>query len=123
MGYRRWDPSLALAPHVESFWIQESPPAGADVVPTRVVPTGRIGLVVEYGDPFLQVGPEGERPCPALALSGQMTGPRSFRASGRTGLLLVNFHPWATGFFGPSEELVERMVDLSDVVGAAAGAS
>ena len=121
MGYRKWKPSERLAPYVESYWLQESAATDA-AAPTRVLPTGRADLVLEFGDPFVHVSDCGvESVCPALTLTGQLTRATSFRATGRTGLLLVNFHPWATHFFGPAADLTDEVVDLSSIIGDARG--
>ncbi len=118
MAYGAWQPGAPLASWVESIWIQESPATGEPCEPTRLLPTGRADLVVSYGDPFVEVCDDGhERTCPRFALTGVSARASTLRATGRTGLVLVQFHPWAAAYFGSAKALTGLRVDAGAVVG------
>ena len=116
-------PPARLAPFVQSLWIQEEPatPAGETVEPTVLLPVGHASLVLEYGDPYEELALDGTwRRLMPVVLAGPFTRPVRVRATGRTGLVIVPFHPWgASAFFGPQEESGERFTDLADALSPA----
>lgn len=114
-------PDRRLAPFVESLWIQEEPAADPTLAPTVLLPVGRAALVVEYGDPFEELDARGSAArLPAALLAGQRDAPARVRATGRTGLVLVNFRPsGAAALLGPQDDTAGRHVDLAALVGAA----
>ncbi|HJS73045.1 MAG TPA: DUF6597 domain-containing transcriptional factor, partial [Vicinamibacteria bacterium] len=117
--YRRILPSPELRPFVESFWIQEHlvPPLGTDR-PTRVLPVGVMGLLFHYEDPFLDATSGRNDRLPRVTVTGQRTRPIDVRATGKTGILLVTFHPWGASAFLPGSmaELTDRATDLADLL-------
>jgi AraC-like DNA-binding protein len=118
MTYSKWTPDHRLAPFVENIWIQENPADREPVAPTRILPVGRIDMVVQFGDPFVLVDGDRETSMPALHLTGQRTRTMTVRATGRTGIVLVNFRPWGgSAFFGPLDEHIDTSPDLGDFVG------
>jgi len=104
---------------VESFWIQEHLVASsATERPTRVLPAGMMGLLFHYEDPFVDVSAGAGVPLPRATITGQRTRPIDVRALGKTGILLVTFHPWGASAFLPGSmmELADRATDLADVL-------
>jgi AraC-like DNA-binding protein len=121
MGYTILQPDARLAPFVESLWVQELPanaPGDPEGV-THILPVGRTELVIDFGDPFVCLRGESDETLPSQVYLGQRTRPISVRGTGRTGLVIVSFHPWAASFFGPADELSDRVTSLSDLVDAA----
>ena len=117
MGYTILQPDARLAPFVESLWVQELPAdAPNSEVTTHILPVGRTELVIDFGDPFLRVGLEGEDVIPTQVYLGQRTRPMAVRGTGRTGLVIVSFYPWAASFFGPADVLADRGTVLSDLI-------
>ncbi len=116
-------PAARLAPFVQSLWIQEEPatPAGEWVEPTVLLPVGYAALVLDHGEPFEELAPDGTvRRLAPLALAGPFTRPVRVRATGRTALVIVAFRPWgANAFFGPQAECAERFVELDLLLPAA----
>jgi hypothetical protein len=115
-------PDPRLAPFVESLWIQDEPALEVEVEPTTLLPAGRAALVLEYGDPFEEVRPDGSRRRLApLLLCAQRAEPARVAAGGRTGLVIVNFRPFgAAAFLGPQGEHAGELVDAGALVSARA---
>lgn len=63
---------------------------------TRLMPALKCDLVIRYGDPFIHHTESGDVISPAVAWHGIRTRVREVSATGRTGLMIVNFKPWAT---------------------------
>ena len=61
VGYAVLAPDPRLAPLVESLWVQDEPALEEEVEPTTILPAGRAALVLEYGDPFVEVRADGTR--------------------------------------------------------------
>lgn len=119
--YERFAPSDRLRPFVESLWVQAAgrEAAGARQAPTRVLPSGAAELLLYLGDPFVRLTGRGRLPEPAFALAGQRTRAVRVQATGRTGIVIVRFHPWgAAAFFAPPMgSLQDRTVPVADLVG------
>ena len=100
-----------LAPWVDSIWLQECPAPGG-VVSTVVLPAARCEVIIRYGDPYVHL----ESPpviVPPASFHGLRLRSIRVAATGCTGLLIVNFRPWAASqLFGPAASLVDGMVDL-----------
>ena len=117
MAYLELQPVPALAPFLEALWVQEAPADDEPSRPTRIVPTGRPDLVVQFGDPFVEVRPDGERRLAPVHVSGIRTRPQLVRASGRTGLVIVVFRPWGlAALVRGVDELTDRVEDLEHFV-------
>lgn len=117
--YQRILPGEALQPFIESFWIQEHlvAPLGTER-PTRVLPGGMMSLLFHYEEPFVDVSAGGRETLPRATITGQRTRPIDVRALGKTGILLVTFHPWGASAFLPGSmmDLADRATDLADVL-------
>jgi methylphosphotriester-DNA--protein-cysteine methyltransferase len=118
VSYAVLAPHPALAPFVESLWIQDEPALEEEVEPTTLLPAGRAALVLEFGDPFEEVRPDGARRRHGpLQLCAQRTEPARVAACGRTGLVIVNFRPFgAAAFLGPQGEHAGALVDARALV-------
>jgi AraC-like DNA-binding protein len=86
----------------------------------RVLPTGRLQLVVHLDRRYGIVGPRGVEPCPALVLSGQYTRPYVIEAPASPSTVLgVEFTPegaWRV-LRRPLHDLGGIDVDLGDLLG------
>lgn len=120
MLYRIERPEARLEGRVHGIWVQEdlSPAAPMQECPTRVLPTGNAVLGIYYGDPFFIVD-KGLQELPRVCLHGPTTKPIDVMASGRTGVLLVHFRPWAAAdfFHRSASDLTDRWCDLGLLVG------
>jgi len=125
--YHRFSPAPALAPWLSHLWVQDAPRGGPGTVvpPTTVVPTGRVEIIVRYGDPFIHLDDEGAVTLPPVCLLGPRTRPVLAAATGTTGLVIAALHPWAAGALLGDDvaELTDRFVDLADRFGRVAAAS
>ncbi len=114
MTYRRFAPHPALSHLVEYLWVQESLECCDDVPPTTVLPVGRMELLVHFWEPFLRLTDDRGQEMPMSFVLGQRTRPIKVRASGRTGLIIVGFQPWAGEALlrGGAVEIVDDAVPL-----------
>lgn len=111
----------SLRPFVESLWIQEAPTkVGGKRDTTLVLPTGSPELILFYGDPFVRMVGSAPMREPTLAFGGQRTGPLRVAATGKTGILIVRFHPWGAAplLRQPMASLRDRCVALDDLTDA-----
>ena len=99
--YYAFAPIPPLAHLIEEIWVQEGgvdPDASPDESgSTAILPAARADLVLNWGDPFFELRAEGEIPIPRAAIIGPRTERWEVRGSGRCGLIIVCFHPWAGG--------------------------
>jgi AraC-like DNA-binding protein len=77
-----------------------------------------MGLLFHYEDPFVEVSSGRSDPLPTVTINGQRTRPIDVRATGKTGIVIVSFHPWGASAFLPGSmmELTDRMTDLGDIL-------
>jgi AraC-like DNA-binding protein len=77
-----------------------------------------MGLLFHYEDPFLDATNGRSDRLPRVTITGQRTRPIDVRATGKTGILLVTFHPWGASAFLPGSmmELTDRGTDLADLL-------
>ncbi|MGQ0553009.1 MAG: AraC family transcriptional regulator [Planctomycetota bacterium] len=132
MDYRESLPPTDLRPWIRRFWSLASNGGDASAGPSadqpveRVVPDGRMEIVVHLGDAFSEWRPGasgGElRPQPRALLAGQLAAPL-FLVPGRSiDLFAIRFEPWGVAsLLGiEAEELSGRIVALDQVLGSAA---
>lgn len=114
--YRRLRPGRALADVVEDVWLQASPPTPG-AVPTRVLPGGRVDLVLNYADPFVSLTGDAPQVMPRAHVVGQRFRPLLLGATGQTDLLVLRFTPWgAAGVFGGDlKAMAGQVVNLEDI--------
>ena len=134
MHYGESLPPPDLALHVRRFWSLRDEPERWSATPTRpverVIPDGRMELVVHLGDRFSEVAHDrvAERlHAPRLQaralLAGQIAGPLFLQPGRAIDLFAIRFEPWgAAALLGvDAAALAGRIVPLDDVAGAAAG--
>lgn len=93
--YRRLKVPVRYRYWVDSIWLQDAE-ATPGAPATRLMPALKCDLVIRYGDPFIHHTDCGDIISPAVAWHGIRTRVREVSATGRTGLMIVNFKPWAT---------------------------
>lgn len=83
------------------------------------MPHGAVELIVNYGDPFFARKGNAWAIEPQVSVVGPRTRAVEVRASGRTGLIIVRFQPWAANLWRatPLSELRDRNVSLEEVLG------
>lgn len=120
MRYEIRRPRPSLESYIESLWIQEDSRNATleNYQPTRVVPRGAVELLFHYRDPYVHVGEGRRQREPVFYISGQKTRPIDVSATGQTGIVIVNFHPWgAAPFFEfPLDELTDSLVEMDLVM-------
>jgi len=116
--YRRFVPSPALGRYAEAIWVQHSVPT-PDALPTTVLPSGRIDLVLHYGDRFARIADGTREPLPRAQAVGQQQRPLVVQALGTTGIVIVRLKPWgASALFGADLGATSnRIIDLEQVWG------
>jgi AraC-like DNA-binding protein len=120
--HTEWQPSPGdpLAWAVERAWDFEGMAAHPQ---ERVFPNGRIELIIQLDDRYLDVLPEGVRLTPVACVTGIQSGPIVVRAPRRPVRVLgVRLHPvgaWVV-LGHPLHELTDRTSDLDDLLGRAA---
>jgi len=133
MHYDESLPPPDLAVDVRRFWSLSDAPQGSGRAPPRpverVIPDGRMELIVHFGDRFAEVAHDraagrfhSARPQPRALLAGQIAGPLFLQPGRAIDLFAIRFEPWgASALLGvDAAALAERIVPLDDVVGAAA---
>ena len=93
MTYKRIKPKPALSDLVEYFGIQTSNELSDSV--THVLPTNQHDLLIHFADPFFHHEESAIVTEPFAHLCGQRTRPYKVSASGRTGIVICSFYPWA----------------------------
>ena len=120
MDYREARPSPHLRAHVRRYWgLSHAAPDGARGL-ERVVPDGRMELIVHLGDPFTRLCAEPRpEPQPRALLAGQLLSPLLLQPGARVDLFAIRFEPWgARGVLGVEPEaLFGRLPALDEVLG------
>lgn len=115
-NYQEFIPSNTLLDYVESIWVQESD-ASPEAEPTTVLPTGRIELILHYRDHFSRVVGGDSHAMSLCHVVGQQNKPIRVKATGKTGIVIVRFKPWAAApLFGDVvPELENRVIDMDRI--------
>lgn len=120
MNYEIRRPRKSLDLYIDSIWVQEDLRNAAfeNYHPTRVIPRGAIELLFHYRDPYVHIEEGRAEFEPKFYISGQKTRPIEVSATGQTGIIIVNFHPWgAAPFFGFSlDELTDTSLEMNLVM-------
>ena len=120
MNYEIRRPRKSLELYIESIWVQEDLRNAAfeNYRPTRVVLRGATELLFHYRDPYVHVKEGHAELEPKFYISGQKTRPIEVSATGQTGIIIVNFHPWgAAPFFAfPLDELTDTSLEMNLVM-------
>lgn len=113
-----------LRPYVRRYWSLTDTAPRADRGPERVVPDGRMEVIVHLGDPFTRrAAAPASGPQPRALLAGQLLGPLLLQPGSRVDLFAIRFEAWgAHALLGVEPAaLLERLPALDDVLGADAG--
>ena len=120
-AYTVLEPPVEWAGVIDSIWVQEAAATDArGAPPTTVLPTGTPELLVYFGDPFVEQTPRGAEPHAAAVFGGQRSRAIVVRATGRTGVVAIRFHPWGAAAVTdvPVDALLDRFVPLDELYGA-----
>jgi len=112
MEYAEFAPVAGLRPYLRCIWTLRAP-AGGGI--ERVLPDGCPELILNRADPFVGLGPRGERNVQPLAMAvGQIARYLEIEPSGVVDLIGIRFEP--AGMHAlldlPMHELVGSRVDL-----------
>jgi AraC-like DNA-binding protein len=122
VDYREHAPSPALASVVRCYWTLHDPLPSVARAPERIIPDGRMEIVVHLGDPFSRLASDGSLARQRRAvLAGQAESALLLLPGRRVDLFAIRFHAWgAAGVLGvPAHTLTGRLPALDDVLGAA----
>lgn len=94
MDYREYAPAPALRAFVHCLWTLEGHASELQGQVQPVVPDGRTGIILHFGDAFERLHAEGTVECqPPLLFAGQLTSTLRLRATGRIAILGTRLHP------------------------------
>lgn len=115
MHYQEFQPEAPLKLYIECFWTLRDL-APADSQPERILPDGCAELILNFGDRFLQHGPNRTVLQPCCFFVGQITGPMLISPTGPVDLVGIRFHPGGTkAFFRfDLDQTTNEVVDLRD---------
>jgi AraC-like DNA-binding protein len=110
MDYREFAPAPVLAPFIACYWTL----GGAAGDEERIIPDGRVDLVLNFGDPFERRRAANRERQPLALLAGQGRVPVFIRPTGRVDLLGVRFRPdGAAALLAlPLDHATDRIADL-----------
>ena len=116
MLYKTVQPWRQLASYIDSIWIQEDHDEELPEVHevTKLLPTANVDLAFSYGDRFAEVHNGREERLTDFHVTGQRSKPVRLRAMGRTGIIIVKFHPWGLQPFvkSPINEFTDTLCDI-----------
>lgn len=123
LAYREWAPIPPLAGLIEAIWSLTGQAGGAG--PHRILPDGCSELILNFGDPVVQLeeaGPVLRQP--PILFMGQLAGPLFIRPTGQIDQLGIRFRPaGAAGFLRePQSRLLGAALPLGDLAPRLAGA-
>lgn len=124
MRYEEVLPASPLRPYIRRLWaLEDATPCEARSV-ERVVPDGRMEVIVHLGPPFTRLdAPAPQRAQPRALLAGQLHGPLLLQPGRTIHLVAISFEPWgARALLGVDPRaLTDRLPDLEELLGAGAG--
>lgn len=114
--YLEQPPRADLADQVQCVWLFEQD--GGDGV-QAIAPDGRCELIVHFGRPYQELGPDGffeQAPC---VFAGQLTRPLHLKSEGAVGVIGVRFHIAAAGAYvgAPLSRFTDRRASLDEIAG------
>ena len=118
LSYREIAPSGRLAGHIECYWFLTGT-SGVPLDSHRILPDGRMEIVVNLGAPIRRVQPDGTVELqPRRMLVGQMDQHVTIQPEGRLDVVGVRFRPaGAFGFLGlPLHRLRNQTVAAAEVL-------
>ena len=119
MYYRKFAPSVHLAPFVECYFVWEKPEVLTSPLRVESPPSGYASMVFNYGDAYrVSNGKHASLLAPAMFLTGQATQNYTLELTGRIGMVGIVFKPaGVSSLFGlPMYELTDERVSLTDAL-------
>lgn len=114
-------PSVPLRAHVRRFWgLTDTSSEGARGI-ERVVPDGRMELIVHLGDPFTRLCAQPNAGVqPRALLAGQLVAPLLLLPGRSVDVFAIRFEPWgASALLGVEPgPLLQRLPPLADLLGS-----
>ena len=120
MYYRKFTPSIHLAPFVECYFVWENQAPLIQPLRIESPPTGFASMVFNYGDAYkVGNGKYDSLLTPSMFLTGQATQSYTLDLSNRIGMAGIVFKPAGlASLFGlPMYEFTDERVNLADVLG------
>lgn len=114
MIVKTFEPSINLKPFIQFYWIFELDSRSV-VEPHRIVPTGCVELMFQYGDGLLKMKNNKISAQPKSIITGQLTNFYDVIQTGKTAFLSILFKPHAAKMFFnlPINELANQNIDIS----------
>ena len=115
MHYQEFHPEAPLNSFIECFWtLRDLAPAESQ--PERILPDGCAEIILNFGDRFLQHGPNRRVLQPRYFFVGQITGPMLISPTGTVNLIGIRFHPGGTKALLrlDLDQTTNEVVDLGD---------
>jgi AraC-like DNA-binding protein len=91
--YKEFMPHTVLQDHVKRFWIMEKEYTPEDSL-QEVLPDACIELILNFGNPYVQISGSGPRKLPQVCLIGLQSKPLVLQASGLVKVVAVRFFAW-----------------------------
>lgn len=120
MRYVERAPGPPLDRHVRCVWTLTGRAHAADAAPEPVIPDGCAEIVLNVGDPFVEVRDGAGREQPRALVVGQTSGPTLLRPGAETRILGIRLHPWGgPALLGvPMGDLTDRFLPLDTIAPA-----
>jgi AraC-like DNA-binding protein len=114
MIIKTFKPSKALSSFIQFYWIFELDSRNI-IEPHRIVPTGCVELMFQYGDGLLKMKNNEISLQPNSIITGQLTDFYDVIQTGKTAFLSVLFKPHAAKMFFdlPISELANQNIDIN----------
>lgn len=117
MRYVERAPGPPLDRHVRCVWTLAGRAAAASAPPEPVIPDGCAEIVLNVGDPFIEVRDGTGREQPRAMVVGQTSGPTLLRPGVATRMVGIRLHPWGgPALLGvPMGDLTDRFLPLDAI--------
>lgn len=118
--YELTQPSGALSPFIDRYWMVRSAPAASYSLSVDVYVDGQADLVINFGAPYRRVSAAGAvTEVPDSVVDAQRTRPMVIRQEGVVSLVGVRFAPGGLAAFSPvgMADLTDRVVPMASVLG------
>lgn len=114
MILKTFKPSKKLMPFIQFYWIFELDSRNV-VEPHRIVPTGCVEIMFQYGDGLLKMKNDEISVQPNSIITGQLTDFYDVIQTGKTAFLSIVFKPHAAKIFFdlPINELANKNIDIN----------
>lgn len=117
MRYRQISPGIRTTHIVSHYWTLEDDSSATSL--QRIVPDGCPELILNFGDPFQSLSPDGPWETQLRCFfAGQITNPLVVRPQRRTRVLGVRLKPWGARALlqAPQQSLAGRITPVDDLL-------